>query len=528
MSRRRAIQQKPTPRPLPAPASIPPWQWFTLAAALPLAICAAKLNLDLWHDEIYTLDVFVAGGPRKIVTDYSLPNNHVFYSLLLWPVHLISDNSFALRLPSFVFAAATMWLTYQLGRRLNDLRTGVLAVVLLGLNQMFLIHAMLVRGYSLSMFLFAWLFNLAVPAEVGWRTSRLVQIALVGAAFLYVMPTNVLFFLPLASIAVAWAIWPPSVLSSVNRAAAACSANNRRRVVMIAGAWAAAVALSALCYAPIIQQVLNQRGPRTGYSVAGLFMLMKNFVTPAQHDFWPLLPLVGLGLVVWAVRRVRGLATASPALPTAAAICFCAVFALSALLQISPFPRNFCPLLPLIAIMEAWALGELAKAVPWKSPAVEAKTAWAAALIVAAVLAPQLWTYPDRLAAYCRRHPGAHDGYFNYYAANYRPSAVVESLYERTSNGRPFRIFFSDEDHLNLFYYFQRLGQPVAGGSETDRGEVWPTKIYVIGPAAPDWRSLSEKSGLSEKTLREFPELAEFGYYRLYGSTEFVPTEEAK
>lgn len=527
MSRRRAIQQKPTPRPLPAPASIPPWQWFTLAAALPLAICAAKLNLDLWHDEIYTLDVFVAGGPRKIVTDYSLPNNHVFYSLLLWPVHLISDNSFALRLPSFGFAAATIWLTFQLARRLNDLRTGLLAVVLLGLNQMFLIHAMLVRGYSLSMFLFAWLFNLAVPAEGRSRTSQLAQIALAGAAFLYVMPTNVLFFLPLAAIGLAWEAWPPAVMSSANQAAAARHANIGR-IAKVAGAWTAAVVLAAACYAPIIQQVLNQRGPQTGYSVASLFELIKNFVTPAQHDFWPLIPLFVLGLIVWIVRRARGLATSSPALPIAAAVCFCTVFALTALLQISPFPRNFCPLLPLIAIIEAWTLGELANAVPWKSPAAEAKTTVAAALLVAAVLAPQLWTYPDRLAAYCRRHPGAHDGYFNYYAANYRPAAVVESLYQRTSNGQPYRIFFSDEDHLNLSYYFQRLGQPLAGGSEAEQGEGWPLKIYIIAPAAADWPGLSRKSGLSEKTLRAFPELAEFGYYRLYGSTGPVSGDHAE
>lgn len=522
MSRRRAIQQKATPRPLAPPPGIPPWQWFTLAAVVPLAICAAKLNVDLWHDEIYTLIFFVSGGPEKIVTDYSLPNNHVFYSLLLWPVHLISDSNFALRLPSFAFAAATLWLTFRLGRRLNDMRTAVLAVALLGLNQMFLIQAMLVRGYGLSMFLFTWLFNLAIPADGGTRRSRFAQIALVGAAFLYVMPTNALFFLPAAAIALAWAIWPPSVANSASQ-----SPDERdlkmRRVAVVGAAWAAAVVLAALCYAPIVQQVLEQRGPRTAFSAMGWFDLIKNFLAPAQHDFWPLIPLIVLGLIVWAVRRARGSATASPALPAAAGVCFCAVFALTALLQIRPFPRNFCPLLPLIALAEAWALGELAKAVPWKSRSAEARSTLAAALLVAAVLAPQLWTYPDRLAAYCRRHPGAHDGYFNYYAADYRPSAAVHSLYERTLNGQSFRVYFSDEDHLDLFYYFERFGQPLAvggaGGSEDS-----PAKIYVIAPASPDWPNLSKKSGMSEQTLRRFPELEDFGYYRLYGATGLVPT----
>ena len=107
-----------------SPRPIPPWQWFLLAAAAPIVLCAARLNLDLWHDEIYTLTKFVAGGPWRIVTDYSAPNNHVLYSLALWPVHLVSTSNFALRLPSLGFAIGTLWMTFRAGCRSEERRVG--------------------------------------------------------------------------------------------------------------------------------------------------------------------------------------------------------------------------------------------------------------------------------------------------------------------------------------------------------------------------------------------------------------------
>src|SRR5690242_19693940 len=79
-----------------------PWHWFILAAAVPIVHCASRLNLDLWHDEIYTIDVFDRRGPAFIVSDYSLPNNYVLFSLLMWPFYSLSDSNFVLRLPSFI------------------------------------------------------------------------------------------------------------------------------------------------------------------------------------------------------------------------------------------------------------------------------------------------------------------------------------------------------------------------------------------------------------------------------------------
>ncbi|HXT59374.1 MAG TPA: hypothetical protein VN699_12115, partial [Pirellulales bacterium] len=440
--------------------AIRPWQWFLLAAAAPIVLCAARLNLDLWHDEIYTLTMFVAAGPRQIVSDYSAPNNHVLYSLVLWPVHLISNSNFALRLPSLAFAVGTLWMTFRAGCRLGDAKLGVFATMLLGLNQMFLIHAIQVRGYGLSMFLFAWLANLAIAGGSAACPSRLAQIALAGAAFLYVMPTNLLLFLPLAAAALTWPAWAwqrrPDEAAPLEPVAKAS------RPWTAGVAWAAALGLAALCYAPIARQVLERRGERAPFTLAALLASIADFLRPATHDLLPLAPFFLLGLAVWVVRRLRGRKAASPAALLLAAGVFAGSFLLGAGLGIGPFPRNFCPLLPLLALAEAWTLGELASAIRWKNERGELAAAAASALLIAAVLAPQLATYPRRLAAYCREHRGAHDGYFNYYAADYRVADVVERIKQLTAGGRPFRVCYAAEDQWNLIYYFRRAGQPLA------------------------------------------------------------------
>jgi hypothetical protein len=180
------------------------WRAWLLAAAVPLAICAAKLNLDLWYDEVYTLVAFVSKPWSQIVTDYSAPNNHIFYSLILKPFYLLSDSEFFLRLPSLLFTAGTLAMLFRLTLRWSGLAAAMMATLALGLTQMFLVHTIQVRGYGLSMFLATWLADLALPSPGIARWPRPVVISLVGALFLYTIPSNLLLLLPLGLVGVAW------------------------------------------------------------------------------------------------------------------------------------------------------------------------------------------------------------------------------------------------------------------------------------------------------------------------------------
>jgi len=492
---------------------IPLWQWFLLVAGAPISMCAARLNQDLWHDEIYTLVTFAAAGPRKIVTDYSAPNNHVLYSLVLWIVQEFSTTNFALRLPSLAFSIGTLAMTFRAAWRLGDQTMAVLATLLLGLNQMFLIHAIQVRGYPLAMFLFVWLINLAIPEQGSLRFSRFAGIALVAAAFLYVTPSDLLFFAPLAAAALVWQA--AAVRNAVYNAASDERAANRRTIAAIVAAWTVAFALAALCYAPIARQVLEHRGPRTPFTFGTILFAAEALMTPATHDFVYLAPAFLLGLIAWCVRRFRGQQVDSPAALVLSLGMVLGAFLLTAALGVSPFPRNFLPLLPLVAMAQAWTLRELLRAIPWKSERAANAGSLVAVLVVIAVLAPQLATYPKRLDAYCREHPGAHDGYFNYYAAGYRPSAVVERVKELTADGRPYRVCYAEEDHWNLAFYFKQADVPLARRA-SDRNDS-DTRVFVIAPHLTDWADIAARCELSESDLRRLPLIEDFGYYVLRG-----------
>ena len=500
--------------PAASPRPIAPWQWFLLAAAAPIALCAARLNQDLWHDEIYTLVTFAAAGPVKIVTDYSAPNNHVLYSLVLWIVQEISTTNFALRLPSLAFSIGTLAMTFRAAWRLGDQTMAVLATLLLGLNQMFLIHAIQVRGYPLAMFLFVWIINLAIPDQGSLRFSRLAGIAFVGAAFLYVTPSDLLFFAPLAAAAVVWQA--AAVRKTSNGVASDERATNRRTLAAIVGAWTAAFVLAALCYAPIAGQVLEHRGPQSQFTFGAILFAAVTFLEPATHDFIYLAPVFLLGLIAWCVRRISRREVGAPAAIVLAAGTILAAILLTAALGVSPFPRNFTPLLPLVAMAQAWTLRELLRAISWKSERAANAGSLIAVLVVIAVLAPQLATYPKRLDAFCREHPGAHDGYFNYYAAGYRPAAVVERVKELSADGRPYRVCYAEEDHWNLVYYFKQANVPLT--QRTLGRSDFAARVFVIAPHAADWDDIATRCELPEAELRHLPIIEDFGYYVLRGT----------
>ena len=535
----RRVEPTSTPQSKPV-ASVPAWHWFLVCASLPLVFLAAKLNLDLWHDEIYTVTEFVSRGPWQIVTDYSAPNNHVLYSLVLWPFYLVGDSSFVLRLPSLACAAGTLWLVFRLAYRLAGLPAAMAATATLGLNQMFLVHAIQIRGYSLSMLLAACLADLALAEPKGRTRLRFVTVALVGAAFLYVLPTNLLFFLPLAAAAIVWIGRGASsqldkvpVVRQVGNLphedgttekdshgevsnAKSKIQNPKSKILTEASAWSAAIVLAAVSYAPIFRQVLEHAGPKGPFSWHALWSPASAFFSAAGRDVLPLLPLWLAGVFCCARRLGHPPRAIEIALPLMCLVVVAGAFVLTGFLGTSPFTRNYTPLLPIMAIGAGWSLAELLEAVRrrWMEWLPVAVSGVAGMLIVLAVLAPTVVTYPGRLGEACSQGR-PQDGYFNYYATNYRPSDVVEALSEWILHDESYLIVYAQDDHWNLAYYLSRSA--VEHYSAPLRGSAGVV-VYVVAPQAADWAELSVQLGVREDELRGWPMLRDFGYYRVYRS----------
>ena len=123
-----------------------PSTWWPIGAILLVAAGLYLHGLDaesLWIDEHYS--VYDARHLRLSVRP-------LYFALLrVWM--LFGDGEAWLRGLSVLFALGAVFLTWRLGRRLVDERTGWVAAAMLALSPLFVNHAQEVRMYALSTFL---------------------------------------------------------------------------------------------------------------------------------------------------------------------------------------------------------------------------------------------------------------------------------------------------------------------------------------------------------------------------------------
>ncbi|GEM_PF-2936899 len=630
------------------------WPYAVWALAIALIFCTQRLDDDLWYDELYTLAVFVSRPWSEIVTDYSAPNNHIFYSLLLRGVYLLSDEPFVLRAVSLAFTFGTLLLVFFSGRYVGGKAVAALSTVWLGLTQVFITHTMEVRGYSLSMLLAAglallWISERTGPETKGWWRPGLTVV--LSACAIYTVPTNALltFSLGIAAIikgAVTGKTWRGRL----------------RAVVWYASPWVVGTAIGFLLYLPVMDQLKLAASSTRRLDFYASFSIAYQFFDAVLRDWWPVVPFAIFGLMLplargafsgmpgeW-IRRARSdagsfhlsssrgpgqgvqpgfsssssddVGTTVEPNPDEGSSNFSVgsaytwlwigggilgPFAVAGVLGIHPFVRNFTIALPFVAIAigtgfwnsialllrlrdqllrTAWGEGlwgdrdrpadepaklSGSKPLPGNNPipgnnvaskkprgsgiagkklaSSKTKThktdfgspvsheslshkrpkCFFAILIAEALLClvavPRLITYPFRLSA-VRQERFTQDGYYNYYAANYRPSAVARYLkLSTTVRAEPYRIVFAKLDYLPLRYYLSREGVPLANPEESRLGIRFPITFWIVTPPKPDFTSLAQETGIPTELLRQAKWYGDFGYYNLY-RLELRPNEE--
>jgi len=178
-----------------------------VALALVVAIGAARtwflLRYPFSADEAATCDYFVRSGPRVAAAFYALPNNHILYSLLSWPLVRglgpVADPDLLLRLPGFGLGLMATALAYAGLARLTTWRVATLATGLFQLSPMTVQYAVVGRGYGLQA---AGVQALFLAVLVLWRGrgfQRLGYAVFVAASLwgFYLVPTFLYPFLSL-------------------------------------------------------------------------------------------------------------------------------------------------------------------------------------------------------------------------------------------------------------------------------------------------------------------------------------------
>jgi hypothetical protein len=126
------------------------------------------------HDEAYTVAVFANQPLRIALSDYHLPNNHLFHTFLVHLVYSIFGYvQWAVRLPSFIAGVLTVPALYLLSRTLHGRTVAFIAATAAAVMPVLVDFSTQSRGYTLLMLFSLLLFLLGIyirqrPNQLAW------------------------------------------------------------------------------------------------------------------------------------------------------------------------------------------------------------------------------------------------------------------------------------------------------------------------------------------------------------------------
>jgi mannosyltransferase len=173
----------------------------------------------IWFDETFSAMIARLRWSQFALTLWNREANMAFYYLILHFWEKLGSNPEFLRGLSVIFSVAALPLTYSLGARLFDRKTGLIAAWLLAINAYDVRYAQEARAYALVVFfsvLSTWLLvrNLQQQSSPSWDAFTIANVLLVYSHFygglLVIAQLVSLLFLPRA--AVPWRAIGRSVL----------------------------------------------------------------------------------------------------------------------------------------------------------------------------------------------------------------------------------------------------------------------------------------------------------------------------
>lgn len=152
----------------------------------------AYLWRPMGHDETYTFMAFASRGLRVVITDYHLPNNHIFHTILVNLFsQMLGDSPAVIRLPAFIAGILIIPATYLIGKIFYDWKIGLVAASVIAALPVLVDYSTTARGYTIIT-LFA-LMIVAISAYVKDNQNLVAWFILIGFSGLglYTNPTMI-------------------------------------------------------------------------------------------------------------------------------------------------------------------------------------------------------------------------------------------------------------------------------------------------------------------------------------------------
>jgi len=170
----------------------PGWQaWVTVVAVTLVAAFTrlAFVNRPFQHDEAYTFEAFAVRPFSKIITDYSLPNNHILHTIFVRVSYLVFGNApLAVRLPALLAGVLMAPLTYFVARRLYNRNAAMVSAALVAVAPVLIGYSTDARGYTLLSLITLGCFGLGIYVLNHKNRAAWLALSVVSALGFYTLP----------------------------------------------------------------------------------------------------------------------------------------------------------------------------------------------------------------------------------------------------------------------------------------------------------------------------------------------------
>lgn len=110
----------------------------------------AFINRAIGYDEAYTYIAFATKTFKYIVTDYHVPNNHIFHTILVYlSTRLFGDALWVIRLPAFLAGVLLIPATYVVAHLFYRRYTALFSAMLVAVSSILIDYSTNARGYTL-------------------------------------------------------------------------------------------------------------------------------------------------------------------------------------------------------------------------------------------------------------------------------------------------------------------------------------------------------------------------------------------
>jgi uncharacterized membrane protein len=144
------------------------------------------------HDETYTFMAFASRGLRVVITDYHLPNNHVFHTILVaLSYQLFGDSPAIIRLTAFLAGILIIPATYLVGKIFYGWKIGLVAASILAALPVMIDYSTTARGYTIISFFALIIIGLAAYVKDHRNLIAWFLLVVISCLGLYTNPTMI-------------------------------------------------------------------------------------------------------------------------------------------------------------------------------------------------------------------------------------------------------------------------------------------------------------------------------------------------